>query len=106
MLAAQRAQLFTCEARGPRRLVGAGGRQRVVDVAHSADAARQRDLLAGQPVRVAGAVPVLVMRTSDDLTELDDRRARSGEQVAADVRVALHLRALLGIELIRLAQDV
>src|SRR2546423_1759069 len=63
----------------PRRLVGAVGDQRVVDVADRADARDERDLVALAPQRVAGAVPLLVVGARDDLAPPHDPRARAGE---------------------------
>ena len=49
----------------PRRLVGALGEQRVEHVGHGADAGGERDRLAREAVRVARAVPALVVRARD-----------------------------------------
>jgi hypothetical protein len=60
-----------------RRLVGAGAGDRVVGVDQGDDAGRQRDVGAGEPGRVAAAIPALVMRADDvgDLLEPRDARA-------------------------------
>ena len=55
--------------------VGAVARHRVVRVADEDDPRLERDLLAGEPVRIAGAVPALVAVAHDraDLLEPVDR---------------------------------
>ena len=45
--------------------VAAFGRERVVDVGDAHDARHERNVISGQAVRVAGAVPGLVMRSYD-----------------------------------------
>ena len=55
-----------------RRAVGPVGRHRAVGVARADDARDERDLLAGEPVGVAVAVPVLVARADEPA---DVRRA-------------------------------
>ena len=57
----------------PRVLVVASEAERVEDVADRADAAHQWDLLARQPLRVAGAVPALVVGAGDHLGHLQQR---------------------------------
>ena len=89
----------------PRVLVGARRGQRVEHVADRADAADERDVLAGEAGRVAAAVPALVVGAGDDLAHLHERRARAGEQVGADRRVALHDLPLGVGERARLAED-
>ena len=87
----------------PRRAVGAVGRDRAVGVAGEHDAAAQRDLVAHQVVRVAGAVPVLVLVT-DDLR--DDAHAGDRlEDALADDRVLAHEVPLGVVERARLVED-
>src|SRR4051794_12940708 len=71
----------------PRGLVGPRRDERVEDVRDGADAPDQRDLLAAQAARVAGAVPALVVRQRDLLGHAHDRRAAAGEDLGADRRV-------------------
>src|SRR5262245_60547860 len=47
-------------------------RQRVVDVDHRHDAARNRNVLASQPARVAMSIPSLVVRVHNLLGHLQD----------------------------------
>src|SRR3954451_12116389 len=54
------AKLRKCVRQGHRRLVRAVGGHRVIGVADEHDAGRERDLVALEPVRVAGTVPALV----------------------------------------------
>src|SRR4051812_8661274 len=89
----------------PGVLVRAGRHERVVHVADRADAPGDRDLLAAQAGRVAGAVPALVVRAGDRLGELEELRARVGEHRRADRRVGLHDLPLLAVELARLEED-
>ena len=66
----------------PGLLVGPRREQRVEDVAHRADAPHERDRLAGQALRVAAAVPALVVGEGDLLGHAHDRRARAREDGA------------------------
>ena len=83
------------------RPVGGDGVERV---GHAHDAGVERDLLAPEAVRIAAAVPGLVVRPDgrDRLAELLDRR----HDLGADHRVRLHLLELFFRELARLAQDL
>ena len=60
---------------GPGGTVGAIRRQRVEHVGHRHDPRLQRNRLAGQPVRIAAAVPFLVMRQGDRGRHLQHRIA-------------------------------
>src|SRR5215218_2577528 len=70
---AERADLVQRVLDRPYALVGTLGDERVEDVADRGDAPGERDRLAGEAGRIAGAVPVLVVRACDDLAELHDR---------------------------------
>src|SRR3954452_4546697 len=89
----------------PRALVGALRDQRVEHVADGCDPPHQRDLLAGEPVRIAAPVPALVVGQRDRLRHLDQRRPRPREYVRADRRVGLHLLPLAGVETAGLLED-
>ena len=65
-----------------RRPVGAVGAHRVVGVADQRHPARERDLLAREAVRIALAVPALVLGP-DRAGEMADRRGRGGDLGAA-----------------------
>ena len=79
-------------------------RERVEAVDDRQDPRADRDVLAADAARVAGAVPVLVMAVHDrhdGIRELHER-----EDVRADVDVALHLLELRVRQLARLVEDV
>ena len=92
---------------GDRRLerhrlaVGAGRRHRAERVAAGDDPRLDRDLLAGQAVRVAAAVVVLV-RGADDAADLGEHAADPVEHFLALDRVAAHDLPLLLVERARL----
>ena len=93
-------------AERPRVLVGARGEQGVEHVADGADARRERDLVALEALRVAAAVPALVVAERNLLGQLHERGARAGQDARADRGVGLHRRPLGRVELARLQQDV
>ena len=64
-----------------RGLVRALGAEGVVDVDDRHEAREERDLLAAQPVRIAAAVPALVV-VPDDRTDEAERPHRHDEPVA------------------------
>ena len=106
----QRIELVTRAARellergrGRQRLaIGPRGRHGVVGDADRDHAGAERDLLAGDAVRIAAAVVALVARAHE---AGDGReRGRGGEDALADDRVAPDLRPLLGLERGALAQ--
>ena len=89
-----------------RGLVDARRDERVEDVADRHDARRPLDLLAGEAVRVAAAVPLLVVLLGDDAARLDEHALpRVGEDRGAEEGVPLHGGELLGRELTGLAHD-
>ena len=73
--------------------VGAVGGQRVERVGHREDARRERDVLARQAVRVARAVPALVVVADDELGVAEE--VDVAQDLPADDRGAAHQRALL-----------
>ena len=90
--------------RGAGRPVGAGARQRVERVGDEHDPRRQRDRVAGEPVRIAEPVDPLVARPralADEGVEVE-----LGENVVRDHRVRLHDLPLALVERGRLAQDL
>ena len=62
--------------------------------------------LALQALRIAAAVPALVMAAGDLLGHLHERRLGAGEDARADRRVGLHVRPLGRVELAGLQQDL
>ena len=80
-------------------------RKRVEDVGNRDDAPLERDLRALEAARIAASVPPLVMRPGDRRGQLEQLAARAAEQVAPDLRVLLHQRALVVGQLAGLAQD-
>src|SRR4051812_5057638 len=86
-----------------RALVRAVRRHRVVGIADRDDSCAERDLVAGEAVRVAVAVVVLVARAHErgDRTQRD----RGAEDALADDRVAGDELPLVRVELARLVED-
>src|SRR5204863_296189 len=92
-----------------RRLVGAALAvraivgDRVVGVDHREDARADADVVAGQPLGIAGAVPafLVVQRTQAGERQKSDPL----EDLVAERRVALHLRRLRGVQGTGLEQD-
>jgi hypothetical protein len=85
------------------RAVGPDRGQRVEHVGHREHAGRQRDDLARQPVRVAAAVPALVVMADHQLglaEELD-----LAQDLPAHQRMALHQRPLFRRQRLGLPQD-
>jgi len=85
-------------------LIGSGGRERVVHVQNSDDLRSHWDLIALEPVGVAGPVVPLVMPTDDGLQvprEVDVR-----QQFDSPDRVHLHYVAFFARERPRLAQQL
>ena len=74
-------------------------------VAGADDARDERDLLPGEPVRVAAAVPPLVAR-ADEAPDVAEQAADLLEHLLADHRVRLDDRAFLGVEPARLVDDL
>jgi len=80
-------------------------RERVEDVGDGDDAPDERYALAGEPGRVAAAVPPLVVGGGDHGGHLQDRRAAAREHARAGRRVALDDPLLIGAQVPALAQD-
>ena len=88
-----------------RHLVWAPGTERIVDVADRDDSGRQRDVVAGKPVRVTGAIETFVVMADDvhrcaevrlcEIVALGDHP----ERFEADDRVRFHHAALVWVEL-------
>ena len=88
------------------RPVGTVAGQRVEDVGDRDDAPGQfGDPLGGQTGGVAASVEALMVGEGDFRGEVQQRRARVGEDVVADLSVALHHFALPLAQLARLQQD-
>ncbi len=85
--------------------VHAVAREGVEHVGHRGDAAFDRDRIGDEPVRVPGAVVALVVRERDARSEIEQLRARAGEDAVTDRGVLLHLRALGVRERSGLEQD-
>ena len=80
------------------------GRERIETIDHGQDASAERDLIAREPVRIAGAIPVFMMVTHDGHHGI--REVHAGEDIGADLRVFFH-GGVFGIgEPARLVQDV
>src|SRR5439155_9209681 len=60
---------------GQRRSIGTIGGHRIEGVGHGEDARPQRDALAGDGIRIARAVPALVVMTHDRRDALEERDA-------------------------------
>ena len=88
------------------RTVRTVARERVEDVRDRDDAPFEWNRLAFQTVGIAASVPALVVRPGDRRGELEQVAAGAGEQVAADLRVPLHLLALVVGQHPGLAQDL
>ena len=95
-----RARLFARHAATIRAVFA----HRVEAIDDGEDARRPRDRLAAQAVRVAEAVPALVMVADDGHDRV--REIDAFEYLRADGRVNLHLVKLGGRQLPRLVQDV
>ena len=63
-----------------------------------------RDVFAGQPVRIAVPVPVLVAR-ADEWTDVAEQSTGALEHLLAEDRVGVHQGALLVVEWARLVND-
>src|SRR3954469_3831967 len=83
--------------------VRALGGHRVVRVGDADDASAERDLLAGQPVRIAGAVPALVVVQHPAGDRIN---AQALEHPVADLRMPFEHQPLLVAERARLPQDL
>ena len=84
--------------------VDAVTRQRVEHVGDGGDPALERNVLAPEPRRVAGAVVALVMGQRNRGGEVEELRARTDEQLVADRGVPLDLTPLSFVECARLQQ--
>ena len=80
-------------------------RQRIEHVGQRGHAGRQRNHVALAPVRVAGAVPALVVVQRDLLRHEKLRQAPFTDQLPAVLAVLLHDRPLVGVEAPGLEQD-
>src|SRR5205085_11976674 len=87
-----------------RRPVRAIGRHRVEGVAAADDPRQERDLLAGEPVRIALAVPALVAG-ADDPADLAEQAADAVQETLAFERVPFDDRALLVVQRSRFVDD-
>ena len=93
-----------------RGLVAAHACQRVVHIGNRNDLRRDRDLLAGQAVRIAAAVVALVMPARDLIRGLEQRLLIRERQVVQDIRadrrVRLHDLKLFLCQLAGLVDDL
>ena len=77
----------------------------IEDVGDRDDSADEWDGFARKSLRVARAVPALVVAFSDDPGQLKSRRAAAKQQARAERGVGLHDRLLLCAQLGGLEQD-
>ena len=96
MLAALALQEVDALGQRPRVLVRPLADQRVEHVGHRDDARDQRNVVAVQAVRIAGAVVLLVMAERDDRAHRQVLRRAALQDVVADARVRAH-HLLLGL---------
>ncbi len=96
-----RSSAIAADARAGRPVTAIRG-HRVEGVGDEDDARAERDLLAGEAERVAGAVPPLVVVQDP---AIDRRDAQPLEQARAEHGVLAHHPQLVRIELARLLQD-
>src|SRR5262249_26544411 len=80
---------------GQSRTIGPVRRERVVDIRDGDDARAERNLVAGQAVRVAGAVPPLVVVTDHQGAAREEIERR--DDLRADQRMLAHHRPFLGV---------
>jgi len=85
------------------RLIGAVRRDRLEDVDDGHDLRHKRDVIAAQPVRIAGTVQALVMMTDNRAYGLE--RAKIGAESVADNRVRLDELELCGLEFVLLTEN-
>ena len=90
---------------GERLAVDAVAGERVEDVGDRHDPPLDRDRLALQAARVAGAVPLLLMAEGDRRGHVEDRRGRAAHEAVTLLGVRLDDRALLGRQRPGLQQD-
>src|SRR5204863_4415303 len=95
---------FTSRLDAHRAPVRAVAGHRVEGVRDSEDACAQRDLLSAQPIRIAGAVPALVVMADDARDVLEE--GNTGDDPRAVLRMFTHGGPLGLRERPRLAQDV
>src|ERR1035437_1027144 len=93
------------EANRERGAVDAIRGERVERGSRRSDPSGEWDLLAGEPARVAAAVPPLVMGARDKGAHVHDLRRGVREHFVADLRVGLDHLVLLWGELATLLQD-
>ena len=87
---------FDCLHVRKSRFVGPRGAQRIVDVRHLYDARGERDGLAAELIRVAGAIPFFVVAQRDFGAHLKAwRRVQDPPAVGS---MLIHLGALIGIQ--------
>ena len=87
-----------------RTSIGPIGRERIETIDHGQDASAERDLIAREPVGIAGAVPVFMMVTHNRHHGI--REVHAGENIGTDLRVFFH-GGVFGVgEPARLVQDV
>jgi len=98
-------ELAQCLLARAGRAVRSVGRHRAVGVAGADDARDERDLLAGEAVRVAPAVPPLVAR-ADEMADAAEETSDLLEHALALDRVGLDDRTLFRGQLARLGDDL
>ena len=74
----------------PRPFVGTGRGQGVEHIANGGDAANQGNVAALEAIRIARAVPFLVMGQGDDSRRLHQIGIMAGKDAGADNRMGFH----------------
>src|SRR5689334_18828563 len=80
-------------------------REGVEYVRNRYDSARDRDVLAGQAIRIPAAFPALVMGKGDLFRELEKSRSPVGEDIGADGSMRFHNPELCRCQLPGLEQE-
>ena len=97
-------ELLPGRRRRHRDLVGPGGGHHLVGVGDGQDPRPERDVLAGEPVGIAGAVPLLVV-VADGVGPGAEPGHQRFDEVCALLRVALERRPLLVVGTVGLVED-
>ncbi len=89
---------------GQARSIGARRGERVIDIGDAQDASRERDLLARESVRIARAVPALVV-IADDRANVPGK-VDVGDELESRLGMPLHELPFYRGELARIVQNL